>query len=281
MNEPPVCRRSWRRRIGRFLLLAGTTYLLIVLVMWFFENNLVFRPYSPEEGWEPAPNAELEEVEFTASDGVKLHAWYFPHPTCRDVILYCHGNGGNVTHNGPRAVRLRDRLQCGVLLFDYPGYGKSAGKPSEQGCYSSAEAAFDWLTKSRNISPERIMLYGESLGGGVAVELACRRDHRALILVRTFTSLPATAKRMYPWLPVHWLMRNRFDNESKLCSCCRPVFITSADGDSVVPFEHGQSLYNAVRGPKHYFAETGATHETPLPDEFFELVQRFLAEHAP
>jgi fermentation-respiration switch protein FrsA (DUF1100 family) len=174
---------------------------------------------------------------------------------------------------------MRDLLKVHVLIFDYPGYGKSEGRPTEQGCYQAADAAYAFLTVTQKVAPEKILLYGGSLGGGVAVDLATRKSHRGLILVKTFTSAPDTGASMFPWLPVRWLMRNRFDNLAKIKSCHRPVFIAHGTMDNLVPFAHSQRLFEAAHEPKSFFIMPGADHNAPLPQEFFTALRTFLDKH--
>jgi fermentation-respiration switch protein FrsA (DUF1100 family) len=167
------------------------------------------------------------------------------------------------------------------MLFDYPGYGWSEGRPTEEGCYAAGEAAFSWLVDAAGIEPRRIVLLGESLGGGTAVELATRHDHRALALIFTFTSLPEVAKSHFPFLPTRQMMRTRFDNLSKIGLCNRPVFIAHGPEDEVVPFSHGQRLFAAANSPKEFLQLDGFGHSLPRGDVFSVPLARFLEENAP
>ncbi|MCI0705757.1 MAG: alpha/beta hydrolase, partial [Planctomycetia bacterium] len=169
----------------------------------------------------------------------------------------------------------------GVLLFDYPGYGKNAGKPTEASCYAAGEGAYKWLTDEAKIAPNRIILCGESLGGGTAVELATKHDHRALVLIYTFTSLPAAAKYHFPFLPTYTLMRTRFDNLSKIGRCTRPVFFVHGTADRVVPFSHSEQLFAAANEPKHFVRLEGVDHSMLLGEPFTSELVKFLNQHAP
>ncbi len=167
-------------------------------------------------------------------------------------------------------------------MFDYPGYGKSGGKPTEAGCYAAGEASYKWLTDTAKIPANRIVLMGESLGSGPAVELATRHDHRALVLVFTFTTLPAAAKYHYPWLPVNMLMRTRFDNLAKIGQCPRPVFIAHGTADNIVPFAQGEALFAAANEPKEFLRIEGADHDLALIGPLLcAPLAKFLAECAP
>ena len=222
------------------------------------ENRLVYFPLRAAESWEPPPDPKTEDVWLTSSDGTKLHAWFLPHNS-PGVVLIGHGNGGNLSHRGNLVRNLHRHLGRSVLVYDYPGYGKSDGQPSETGCYRAGEAAYHWLIEKRKVSAGRVVLFGESLGGGVAVELATRHDHEALVLVFPFTSLPDAARVHYPWLPCDLLMSNRFDNLSKIGKCHRPVFITHGTADEVVPYRHGEALFIAANEPKRFLPIEKAT----------------------
>lgn len=276
---PPSWRRSFRRFVRRWAILLGFGYLLICLIMWLLENSLVFRPTTSAQAWEPAPTKAIQDVELQTASGFKIHAWWLANASSDRALLLCPGNGGNLSGRGTTLVKIADRLNTSILIFDYPGYGKSEGKPNEQRCYEAAEAALAWLNEEKKISSERVVLYGESLGGGVATELAIRHECKALVLVKTFTSLPATAKRHYPWLPCYWLMSNRFDNISKLPRVHCPVFIVSASDDSVVPFEHGEELFKIANEPKRFFRDEGSDHGDPLSEQFWVELRAFLDSH--
>src|SRR5262249_40151620 len=206
-------RMLWRS--VRVLVLA---YLGVCAVLWLLENSLVFRP-SKADDWQPAPLTDIQDVDLAAMDAARVHAWWLPCPGADQALLYCHGNAGNLSHRGGSIAKMRELLKVHVLIFDYPRYGKSGGTPTQQGCYHAADGASACVTDQRKSAPEKILLRGGSLGGGVAVALAARNPHRALVLVKTFTSAPDTGATMFPWLPVRWLMRNRFDNLSKIKNC--------------------------------------------------------------
>lgn len=233
---------------------------MIAAIMCLLENHLVYRPQTAADYWENPTDPAIEEVTFPLADGTPIHAWYLPQPGSREAMLLCHGNGGNISGRSSSLLRFREFLGCSVLIFDYPGYGKSGGKPTEASCYESGDAVLKWLADAKHVPYERVIVYGESLGGGVAVEMARRHDHRALVLMKTFTSLPAIGQQRYPWLPVKWLMRNQMDNLAKIGELQRPVFIASATNDMTVPFEMGKQLFDAAREPKVFFTLEGIGH---------------------
>lgn len=283
MSAAPESRgRRLSRRVRRWAVLLAVTYLGIVIVFWFLERRMVFHPDTAAETWLRADDGRSQDVSFASSDGNTIYArWIPPETPHHGAVLVAHGNGGNLTHRGKLATELRNALGAGVLLFDYPGYGKNTGSPSEEGCYASGEAAYRFLTDVQKIAPNRIVLCGESLGGGTAVELATKHDHRALVLVFTFTSLPAAAKYHFPFLPVHTLMRTRFDNVSKLPRCNRPVFIVHGTDDRVIPFSHSERLHEAANEPKEFVRLDGKGHDIFITSLFTSRLADFLAKHAP
>jgi fermentation-respiration switch protein FrsA (DUF1100 family) len=168
-------------------------------------------------------------------------------------------------------------LPQAVLLIDYPGYGRSEGAPSEAGCYAAADAAYDWLTEIQQVAPERILLFGRSLGGGIVTDLARRRPHRALVLCSTFSSMPDMATRLFPFLPGRWLMHNQFDNLAKIPHCRRPVFIAHSSADQLIPISQAERLFAAANEPKELFRVEGLAHDRQSP-ELYEKLKRFLDE---
>lgn len=275
---PPPRRKRIRRFLLRWILFLFALWVVVLLVMLSFENSLVYRPTSAAEDWLAPADSRTQDVWLKFEDGTKLHAWWLPHESAKGAVLVAHGNGGNLSHRGQMAAELHNTLGRSVLVFDYPGYGKSEGKPSEAGCYAAGDAAFKWLTGDRKIPAHEIVLLGESLGGGVAVELATRHDHRALVLLQTFTSLPDAAKFHYPWLPTRTFMSNRFDNRSKIAACKKPVYIAHGTADRVIPFSHGEELFQAANEPKRFLTMPGHDHNAFLPAEFMQGLRDFLAE---
>ncbi len=241
------------------------------------ENALLFHPLRASEGWLPPPaQLPVQDVWLTAADGTRIHAWWLPCPNASGALLFCHGNAGNLSHRGPTIHSLMQALNVSVLIFDYPGYGRSAGKPSEAGCYAAADAAYEWLSHSAGIPPEGLVLFGESLGGAVATDLAVRRPHGALVLVKTFSSVPALARaRVLTW-PLSGLAPNQFDNLAKIGHCPSPVFLAHGDCDRVIPLAEARKLEAAAREPKRFLLLKGSDHNDPLPPQFFGALTTFL-----
>lgn len=221
-----------------------------------FEEKLIYFPSNDFEGSPETSGIPFEQCDLVCSDGVSLDAWFLPAPERRartDTVLMCHGNAGNISHRLDRAVVMQKRLGVDLLLFDYRGFGRSRGMPSEGGTYLDALAAYRYLAEERAVDPTRLFLLGESLGAAVAIELALRRPAAALVLEAPFTSIAAMAGVVAPFLPARWL-RTRYDNLSKISRLRLPLLIVHGTSDETVPFAQGRALYEAAREPKSFLA---------------------------
>jgi len=251
-------------------------YLIVLGLMMAMEDSLIYFPsVYPEGYWNPR-GLDFEDARFEAADGTKLHGWYVPAANPRAVILFAHGNAGNISHRFEILAELNG-LQVSVLIFDYRGYGRSEGSPSEAGVAQDARAARRWLAERAGVSESEIVLLGESLGGGVMVDLAASDGARALVLQNTFTSLTDVAKCHYPWLPIKLLMRSRFDSFSKIGRYKGPLLQFHGDADRIIPLVLGERLYAAANQPKHLVVIPGADHNDPLSPRFFQALDEFLA----
>ena len=245
------------------------------------ENSLVYAPMLyPVGNWRPEGLA-YEDVWFNSQDGTKLHGWYCDHPDPRAVVLFAHGNAGNLSHRAERLRQLHDDHQLAVMTFDYRGYGRSEGEPSEEGVLMDARAARDCLAQRAGVAPGDIVLLGRSLGGGVVVDLASKDGARGLVLESTFTSLPDAAHRHVPWLPTGLLMQNRMNSLEKIPDYRGPILISHGDADRVIPFEQGRRLYEAAPGPKRFVRIPGGDHNDPQPAECERALDEFLASLPP
>ncbi|MCS7312579.1 MAG: alpha/beta hydrolase [Acidobacteria bacterium] len=231
------------------LSLGVLVYVGILLLFWVFQDRLVYYPTRLLEGTPDEVGLAYESIEFLASDGVRLHGWWIPAPNSQSTVLFLHGNGGNVSHRLDK-IRILYDLGLSVFILDYRGYGQSEGRPDEVGTYRDAEAAWSYLTERRGIPPGHIILYGESLGGAVAAYLAQRFPARALVLEAAFTSIPEIAAQLYPFLPVRWLARFRYDTRSYLERVSCPVLIFHSRDDEIVGFSHALRLQATGPAPK-------------------------------
>lgn len=238
------------------------------------ESFLFFPSRYPEGEWNP-PDLDFEDVEFRSVDGTRLHGWYVAHERPRAVILFSHGNAGNLSHRAGTARILHELVGATVLMYDYRGYGRSEGRPGEKGILEDGRAARAWLAERAGIDPRQVVLMGRSLGGAVAVDLA-RDGARALVLESTFTSVPDMAAVHYPWLPFRQFLRNRFDSASKIKSYRGPLLQSHGDADRIVPFEIGRRLYELANDPKRFLVIEEGDHNDPQPIEYYGELAEFL-----
>lgn len=237
----------------------------IGLMLRWFEHAQVYQPSRRLAATGLELGRPMEEVWVTTSDDVRLHGWYFPAAEVaahhHRVWLLLHGNAGNISHRLLHADLLL-QTGAGAFLIDYRGYGRSQGRPSETGTYLDAEAAYDWL-RERGYTPENILVVGESLGGGVASELALRREIGGLVLLSSFTSVPDLGAELFPWLPVRWLGSIQYDTQSRLPDLSTPVLIVHGRQDSLVRFHHAEANYRAAREPKRLVSLRGDHNDLP------------------
>jgi uncharacterized protein len=270
---------SWIWRTVRVLLVV---YLVIVLIAMFMEDSLIYFPTRyPGGNWNQKSLA-FDDAWFQSADGTRLHGWYVPHKNPRAFVLYCHGNAGNLSHRLSALNVFNRQVGVSTLIFDYRGYGRSEGKPSEAGILADARAARHWLAEREKIAETDIVLFGESLGGAVAVDLAARDGARALVLEKTFSSMPDVAAYHYPLLPVRWAMRTRLDSAAKIANYHGPLLQVHGEPDTIVPTCFGRALHEAANQPKKLIIYPGCDHNDPLPPEYYDELRAFLdgiAEH--
>jgi fermentation-respiration switch protein FrsA (DUF1100 family) len=255
---------------------AAILYLALIGILMLLENHLIFIPSKyPSGEWNP-PGLGQEDAHFTADDGTKLHGWYVAHPRPRAVVLFCHGNAGNIAHRAELLSSLRDEVGVSALIFDYRGYGRSEGSPSEAGVLADARAARTWLAQRAGVPEDEVVVMGESLGGAVAVDLAASGGARALILENTFDRLSDVAAYHFPWLPVRWLLRTQLNSAEKIPAYRGPVLALHGDCDTIVPYERGRRLFEAANAPKEFVTLPGRDHNDPRDAEYYGRLRDFI-----
>ena len=254
--------------------------LLAILLLRVFEERFIFfpEPSRPSDLTPEQAGVKVEDVFITTSDGVRIHAWWAGGTGAARTILYFHGNAGNLSLRLPNIGWLA-QLPANVLAVDYRGYGKSEGKPTEEGVYLDAEAAYDYLVQERKIPAEQIVVLGQSLGTTVAVDLASKRSVAAVILEAGFPSAKRVAQQAMGLPGLGWIIRSRFDSAAKLKSIHVPVLVAHCREDSVMPFVLGEELYAAANQPKQFVAYAGDCHEplyTADPDDYAAKLRTLL-----
>lgn len=254
-------------------------YILVVAMLFFMQRKMIYFPYRevPDLSAYGARNV-MEEVKVTTSDGLELGGWYAtPASSKMPVLVWFHGNAGD---HGLRYFTVRPYIDAGygVLLPGYRGYGGNPGKPSEKGFYSDARAWLEFLI-AHSIEQEKIVLYGESIGTGVAVQMALEyKDSRALVLQSPYTSITDVARKRYFFIPVDLLMLDRFRNIDKIEYIGMPLLILQGDNDSIIPASHGRILYEKAKPPKQIKNFEGYGHNDMPVDRRAQSVIEFISQ---
>jgi len=237
---------------GVYILFAGFLFVFQSRYVYFPERVLVADPRSV--------GLHFESISFETKDGVKLSGWFIPRENSRGMVLFFHGNAGNISHRLD-SIQMFHRLGLSVFIFDYRGYGQSEGRPTERGTYQDAEAAWQYLVKELKVGPQEIIVFGRSLGGAVASWLAQSQTPGALIVDSTFTSLPDIGATLYPYLPVRLLSRFKYNTTGYLARVDCPVLVVHSRDDEIMPFSHGKRLFEVAKEPKEFLEIAGSHNE--------------------
>jgi len=240
---------------------------------------LLFYPSKFPDGYYDDRTISHQEVSIPNARKESLHGWYFPYDgKPKSVILYCHGNGGNISYLAGVADELRMHLKSSVLVFDYAGYGKSEGSPSASGILEDGRAARRWFAEHCGVKEADIVVYGQSLGGSVAIDLAAKDGARALIVESSFTSLGDMGQRMFPFLPVNLLLKENLASVKKIGNYQGPVFVSHAKADQTIPFAQGERLFKAANEPKTFYVPQRGVdyHSAPLSKEHLDKLREFI-----
>ena len=254
--------------VTTFVLSVVCLYVLILALIMIFQNHLIYMPRRRISQTPGSVGLAYRDVRFRAADGMELSGWFVPAATTGNtdperVVLFCHGNAGNMSHRLD-SIRVFHRLGLSVFLFDYRGYGESEGSPTEEGMYLDVEAAWRFLTQGKktemekSFPPEKIILFGRSIGGSVATWLARSHTPDRLILEATFKSAPAMAAKYLPFVPFRLILRYRYDTLEYVRNISCPLLIIHSRKDEIVPFSHGRALYDAAKEPKTFLEISGS-----------------------
>jgi len=252
---------NFRRLFRSIIRILLGVYLGLALILYFMQPSFTFQP-TKELLYNPGDiGLDYENVQLKTHDNLLLSAWYIPAKDAKFTLLFCHGNGGNMSDRVV-SINIFNELGLNCLIFDYRGYGDSQGKPTEEGTYTDAQTACDWLINQKKISPENIIIYGQSLGGSVAAYLESNVKTRGLIIESGFTSFADIAGKFYPYMPIKLLAKYRFNTFDYLKKINCPVLIIHSKNDELVPFEFGWRLYKeAAKEPKEFLEISGGHND--------------------
>ena len=256
-------------------------YAAFVGVVYVLQERLMYHP-KEHLGTTPGHHGLVfEPVSFNTSDGETLFGWWLPARRERGVMLFLHGNAGNMADR-IESLKIFNSLGLSVFIFDYRGYGQSSGTSTENGLYEDSESAWRYLTGTRGIDPMKIVVFGRSLGGGVATWLTARHNSRAVILESAFTSVHDLIFHHYPFVPVQLLLNDKFDSLSRVHSMqTGALMVVHSPTDEIVPFSHGEELFRAARGNKEFFEMKGGHNNGFIAtgDLYAERIDAFLDTH--
>lgn len=258
-------------------------YLAVVAVVFLGQSGMLYLPNVPTRELVADPGRvglEYQDVELQAEDGVRLHGWYVPAEGSRGTLLFFHGNAGNISHRLD-SIRIFHDLGLAVFILDYRGYGRSDGRPSERGTALDARAAWRHVTGTRSVDPQRVVLFGRSLGAAVAARLAVDERPAALILESAFTSVPDLAAELYWWLPVRWLARFEYATGQYVGRAGCPVLVVHSPDDEIIPYRHGEAIFAAAPEPKALLRLRGGHNDGFLASgaDYRRGLDAFLARH--
>jgi fermentation-respiration switch protein FrsA (DUF1100 family) len=264
------------RHLKTALLAAAVLYAAGITALWAFQRDLM---YFPDGAPRVAPSAYemldgVEEVLLTTADGIELAAWHAPAPPRRPTVVMFHGNHGSLRHERHRLKRFKD-AGLGALLLSYRGYSGNGGTPTEEGLYTDARAALDWLAQS-GVPSVSIVLYGISLGSGVATKMAAEREVGAVVLEAPYTSTVDVAAVRFPIVPVSWLMADRFESLARIEAVTEPLLVMHGDRDYVIPQRFGRRLYDAANEPKEAYWPSGVGHNDVFDNGGFATALAFI-----
>jgi len=252
-------------------------YLVVLVFIYFYQRNLLYHP-SENNYQNDEIKFEYEEVNIEVENEIKLKSWLINKDLKKlKTLLIFHGNAGDLSN---RIYKLNElnKLEINILLISWRGFSGNKGSPTEKNLYKDAEAAIKWLNK-KNVSNNQIILYGESLGTGVAVEMANKDDFNSIILESPFTSIENSAKIYYPYLPVKYLLKDRYDSISKINMVKSPIMIMHGEKDDVVPFSMGKKLFEKANSPKHSYFTSTDDHMMEFNSELLNEIKNFIEKY--
>lgn len=237
--------------VWSLIAIVGIAYGILGLVLYYMQPSFIYVPtrdvvYTPAE-----IGLAYEKLSIRTDDNISISAWYIPSEKARATVLFCHGNGGNIMHRLD-TISILNEQNLNVLIFDYRGYGNSQGKPSEDGTYLDARAAWDWLVNEKKIKADSIIVFGRSLGSAVASWLASNVECKGLVTESAFTSFADIGTKFYPYMPVRWFARFSYKTINYVRNIDCPLLVIHSRDDEFVPFEFGLRIYEAGREPKEF-----------------------------
>ena len=249
-----------RRMLFVPVIIVVGVYLCICLYLYFFQNRFLYYPTHDIAVTPDQAGLAYTDQFFDLPNGDKIHGWFVPGDSTGPTVLFLHGNGGNVGHRIEH-LHLLNSLGVSTLIIDYRGYGQSSGSPSEANLYADAEIAYQWLIDSKHVTPAKLFVLGESIGGAVAIDLATKQKIAGLIVESSFTSLREIAQHSFPIVPTGLLLRSDYNSTAKLPRVTVPILVSHSPDDDIVPYAIGCRLFEAANPPKQFVQLSGSHND--------------------
>jgi hypothetical protein len=257
-----------------FLIAIPTVYILLLLFLYFYQRNLLYHP-NENNYFGDNLKIEVDRIKIKTSDNLDLNAWYYEKDKNKfKTLLFFHGNAG-LLENRIYKLNALDKLDLNILIIAWRGFSGNEGKPNEKGLYEDGKSAIDWLLNN-GVKERNIILYGESLGTGIATHLAQKRDFAGVILETPFTSMIDAAKTFYPYVPVNILLKDRYENKNKIMNINSPILIMHGEIDNIVPFHMGKKLFEIANEPKTFYSTKTDNHMMEYDDKLINELDIFI-----
>jgi len=257
------------------LLIFVLAYFFILVFTYIFQRNLLYHPTENNYSGDKI-SVNIEKIKIKTPDGIELIAWYHKkNPNKYKTILFLHGNAGSLENRIHKINHFKD-MDVNFLIFAWRGFSGNEGKPTEKGLYEDARSAVRWL-KSKNIKENNIIIYGESLGTGVATEIAQNKNFAGIILESPFTSMSDAGKDKYPYLPVRLLLKDKYESSKKIKNIEIPILIMHGKIDNIVPFHMGEKIYELANDPKYYYFSEYDDHMMEYNEKLLAVLKDFIS----
>lgn len=278
MNDIPI--KKYIKMIWTFVYIPVGFYLALCILLFLFQRYLIYFPdknilYNPKQ-----IGLVYEDIHVQTSDNAAIHGWFVPAESSKGVLLFCHGNAGNISHR-LESILIFNKLSLDVLIFDYRGFGKSSGSPNEEGTYADAEAIWHYLISEKKYAASEIIVFGRSLGSGIASWLARQHTPSALILESSYTSLPDLGAKIYPFFPVRLLSRYHYPTSEHLSHIKCPILFIHSKNDEIIPYSLGLKNYELASEPKQFLEIKGSHNDGFLVsgEHYVDSIYEFLAQN--
>ena len=266
--------KKFRNNLLQIILIIFFIYFLVLVFLYFYQRNLLYHPNENNYS-EDKISVDIENVRIKTSDNIELLGWYHE-KNLKDfkTLIFFHGNAGSLENRIHKLNHFRD-MNINFLIIAWRGFSGNNGNPSEQGLYEDGKSAIDWLIK-KGVSEKNLILYGESLGTGVATHLAQNKNFAGVILETPFTSMIDAAKKFYPYIPVKLLLKDKFENYKKIKNINLPILIMHGEADQLVPFSMGKKIYEIANEPKYSYFTKYDNHMMEYDKKLVSALKSFL-----